>query len=87
MSEVIPFHENDAELFSSRKSARPGPVITSDGEEEWLVERIIDSRRVGRSFQYLVRFTGYGPEEDQWLPGQELWENAALTVWLDNHIS
>jgi len=86
MSEVISFHKNDAELFSSCKNTHPGPVITDDGKEEWLVKTIIDSRHIGHSFQYLVRFTGYGPEEDRWLAGHKLKDNAALTVWLDNHI-
>lgn len=46
-----------------------GPVVTPDGEEEWLIDHIVDQRTRGRGQQYLVRWIGWGPEEDRWLPG------------------
>jgi hypothetical protein len=81
-SELKPYHENDVTLFPSREFAQPGPVVTIDGQEEWAVDSIIDERRRGRGFQYLVRWVGYGPEEDRWLPGSELKDAHALNVWL-----
>jgi hypothetical protein len=32
--------------------------------------------------QYLVRWRGYGPEDDRWLPGWELDDCEALDLWL-----
>ncbi|KII89940.1 hypothetical protein PLICRDRAFT_64000, partial [Plicaturopsis crispa FD-325 SS-3] len=73
---------NDDVLFPSRANAEPGSVVTADGEVEWTVERIIDERRRGRGFQYLVRWAGYGPESDLWLPRRELDDCEALDIWL-----
>ncbi|GBE79178.1 Transposon Tf2-1 polyprotein [Sparassis crispa] len=63
-----PWLENDPELFPSHQCSQPGPIITTDGVEEWEVESIVDHRPRGHGFQYLVRFRGYGPEHDVWLP-------------------
>lgn len=45
-SELLPYHENDAELFPSRKFARPAPIVTNNGPE-WIINEIIASRRCG----------------------------------------
>ena len=47
-------------------------VITEDGEEEYEVERILDSRRVRRQLQYYVKWKGYGAEENSWQPKEHL---------------
>ncbi|OJT04019.1 Transposon Tf2-7 polyprotein [Trametes pubescens] len=66
-----PFRPNDDERYPSRAHPRPGPIITEDGVEEYTVESILDRRRRGRGWQYLVRWAGYGPEEDRWLAGTD----------------
>lgn len=73
---------NDNDLFPSRQLDRPGPVITDAGEQEWLIDRILDERIRGKGHQYLVRWHGWGAEEDRWLPGRELTDTEALDVWL-----
>jgi hypothetical protein len=73
---------NDDELFPSRKQARPGPVITEDGEQEWLIDKIIDERTRGQGWQFLVCWRGWGPEEDRCLPRRELDDSVALDNWL-----
>jgi len=78
------FVPNNDELFPSRKLSQPGPVITEDSEEEWLIDRIIDERARGRGRQFLVRWHGWGPEEDRWLPSRELADTEALDNWLAN---
>jgi hypothetical protein len=80
-SQVHPFIENDPELFPARTLAKPPPVFIND-EEEFFVERILDERRRGRGTQYLVRWLGYRPEEDRWLPRCELDDCEALDIWL-----
>ncbi|KAL1939191.1 hypothetical protein VTO73DRAFT_10232 [Trametes versicolor] len=67
---------------SYRSNPEPGPVVTPDGEEEYFVERILDRRRVGRGYQYLVRWLSYGPGSDSWLPGREVESLAALDNFL-----
>jgi hypothetical protein len=81
-SELEPYVENNHNLFPGRKLPEPGPIINEDGDEEWFIEDIIDERARGRGKQYLVRFSGYGPEGDRWLPGREVAQAEALDRWL-----
>jgi len=50
----------------------PPPPIPVDGVDEYEVEKVIDHRKVksGRSYrdEYLVRWSGYGVEHDEWIP-------------------
>jgi hypothetical protein len=85
-SELKRFQANDPLLYPSREYTRPGPVLTPDGLEEFLVDEIIDSRRRSHGYQYLVRWSGYGPEHDLWLPGSELADCAALDRWLAGRV-
>lgn len=83
-SQLRKFVENDDDLFPSCKLPRPGPVVMPDGQEEWYVNKIVDERKRGRGFQYLVCWQGWGPEDDRWLPARELADSEALDVWLAN---
>nr|XP_056714227.1 chromobox protein homolog 7-like [Euleptes europaea] len=49
----------------------PLPVIM-DGEEEYEVSRLVDSRRRWGRLQYLVEWKGYGPEDRSWEPVENL---------------
>ena len=42
-SEVFKHSENDGESFPGRKLAKPGAVITEDGQQEYFVEKIINA--------------------------------------------
>jgi len=53
-----------------RTSLPPLPEIV-DGEEEWVVEEILDSRMVNRKLRYLVKWEGFGVEHNSWEP----WNN------------
>ena len=41
-SEVMPYVENDAELFPNRKFGKPSMVTMEDGSEEYFIHNIID---------------------------------------------
>jgi hypothetical protein len=61
-------------------------VLNEDGDEEFVVGEILQHRvRPGRGrvkvFEYLVRWKGYGPDEDTWLPQSELEDCEALDVY------
>ena len=73
---------NDRELFPGCEFPHDGPVMLANGCEEHVIERIINERKCGRGFQYLVRCKGYGPGDDEWLPRQEVEEMIALDEWL-----
>ncbi|KAG5717653.1 hypothetical protein E4T56_gene17979 [Termitomyces sp. T112] len=73
---------NNPALFPNREYARPGPVVTEDGaKDQYLIEKIIDAQQCRRGKQYLVRWVGYGPDHDEWLPGVELEDCEALDAW------
>jgi len=85
-SQVIPYIESDTEKFPSRHFEEPEPIITEDGQEEQFIDKILDARRRGRGYQYLVRWRGFGQEHDEWLPGSELEDCEALDTWLASRI-
>ena len=53
-----------------RKSPPPLPEMDDEGEENWEVDTVLDHQEFhrgrSRKLKYLLRFTGYGPEEDRW---------------------
>jgi hypothetical protein len=85
VSELKRHVPNNAELYPSREQQRPGPIITTTGAEEWEIERIMDRRTRGRGHQYLVRWHGYGPEADVWVPGKELEDTNVLQEYNATH--
>jgi Chromo (CHRromatin Organisation MOdifier) domain len=82
VSQLRPYIENDAELFPARELARPGPIVTEADTTEYFIEYILDERPRGRGKQYLVRWVGYGPDADLWIPCSELLETEALDKWI-----
>jgi hypothetical protein len=50
----------------------PPPVVTPEGEEEYKVEKIINSQKISCKVEYGVRWKGYRPEEDTWEPKENL---------------
>ena len=82
-SELKPYHANDADLFPGREHPKPGPVMTDDGLMEHEIDRIIDSRPWGCGYHYLIRWVGYRPEDDEWLPGRMLEDCEALDKWIE----
>lgn len=61
-----------------RRPVPPEPVVTPDQEEEYEVDIILNSRRHRGRLQYLVRWKGYGPEDDTWEPLTNLKKSRAV---------
>ncbi|KAJ8520332.1 hypothetical protein ONZ45_g2797 [Pleurotus djamor] len=73
---------NDDALFPGRALQRPEAVLVNE-ELEWLVDRILDEKKsCGKTF-YLVAWQGFGPEDNLWLPAEELEDCAALDRWME----
>ncbi|QRW20628.1 Retrotransposable element Tf2 protein [Rhizoctonia solani] len=63
-------HESPSQPFPERP-----PPETIEGEEEYKVEQIIDSKRQQGKWFYLIKWKGYGPEDNSWEP-KELLEHS-----------
>jgi len=60
----------DDPIVRRRRNPPPLPELV-DGEEEYVVEKILNSRMFRRKLQYLVKWEGYGIEGNTW----EYWDN------------
>jgi len=49
-----------------RKPQAPLPPIVVDGEPEWEVEEVLDSRWHWRRFQFLIKWKGFNREHNSW---------------------
>ena len=69
------FNETDLTLYHEppphRREERPPPEIIN-GAEEWEVEEILKRRRMGRGWQYLIKWKGYPHSKDTWEPTRNL---------------
>ena len=74
---VKPFQQNDDSKYPSRTLDAPGPVEI-DGEEEYFIDRIVDHKKIGRSYKYLVRWKGEHAGADRWITEKYLIETEAL---------
>jgi hypothetical protein len=48
------------------------PPVDEDGEEIYIVEKILDKKIVDGKTQYYLKWQGYGPEYDTWEPLENL---------------
>ena len=72
---------NDDIKYPSHTLLQPGP-INVNGSEEFIIDSIIDDKKIGRGFRYLVHFLGYRPESDRWIAGRELDKIEVLDIYL-----
>ena len=67
-SQLKRFIPNDDVLFPGRALERPGPVAGQGVDEEWELDAIVDRRgSVRRGWSYLVRYKGWGNQDQQWI--------------------
>jgi Chromo (CHRromatin Organisation MOdifier) domain len=55
-----------------RRPRPPPPLEIVDREEHYIVEQILGSRFVRGQLQFLVKWEGYGYEENTWVPEQDV---------------
>ena len=63
---VVKLTAAPSDPIPGRHQPQPPPPELIDGEEEYIVEEIIDSRMFRRRLQYLVKWEGYGLEANTW---------------------
>ncbi|SGY83011.1 BQ5605_C009g05613 [Microbotryum silenes-dioicae] len=71
-----------ANSLASRCSNPPPPPEIINGEEEYQVEQILDSRnnRRSRRLEYFVDWTGYGPQDRQWVSAADFDDDGSLVI-------
>jgi hypothetical protein len=81
------FHVSRLKRFEATMTDDPAALAAAD-KDEFIVEEIIDHRgnpRRRADMQFRVRWLGYGPEEDLWLPYREVRELEALDRYAATH--
>ena len=78
------FHISLLELYEDNKFPsqiqEPPPPIQIEGEDEYELNEIIDSRFHYNKLQYRAKWKGYSPEHDKiWYPAENF-NNASLSV-------
>jgi len=63
---VVKLSATPEDLILGRKLQAPPPPIVVNGEEEWEVEEILNSRWYRRRFQFLVKWKGFSREHNSW---------------------
>jgi len=63
---IVKLSTTPEDLILGRKPQALPPPIVVDGEEEWKVEEILDSRWHRRRFQFLVKWKGFSREHNSW---------------------
>jgi len=79
ISKIKPYIENNSTNFPGRHEEQPGEVR----EGRWEVERVLELRtapRTGQS-QYLVRWKGYGSDDDEWINFQDISLEIVQDFW------
>ena len=73
---LTPYQETD---IHGANFTQPPPDLV-DGEEEYEVEEILDSRRYGQGHkvQYLVKWKGYPSSDNQWVNWDDMHADKAL---------
>jgi hypothetical protein len=67
-SKLIPYQRDE---IANRNPGKPGP-ISVEGQDEFEVEKVLNSRVHRRKVQYLVKWVGYDDSENTWEPARNL---------------
>jgi hypothetical protein len=65
---LSPYHPN----IIPGRTQPPPPPVEIEGQQEYEVEEVLDSKILRNKLKYLVSWVGYGPEDRTWEPAENL---------------
>jgi len=68
-----------------RKPRAPPPPIVVDGELEWEVEEVLDSRWYRRRFQFLIKWKGFSRDHNSWEAAFDVKAPDLVTEYYQKH--
>ncbi|TPX48045.1 hypothetical protein SeLEV6574_g02282 [Synchytrium endobioticum] len=68
----------------SRQLPKPPPIQVAD-EDGYVIKEILDVRRRGKGFEYLIDWEGFGAEDRTWEPRKSLNDDTLLKKWHQQH--
>jgi hypothetical protein len=71
--------------FPRRRQPTPPPPVVVEGEEEYEVEEILNAHYFRRRLQYLVKWQGYGNEDNEWVSANDVHAPEALQAFYQQH--
>ncbi|GAA5981406.1 hypothetical protein JCM10908_004099 [Rhodotorula pacifica] len=79
-SKLKAYRPNNSDDFPARHPPRPEPIDV-EGEEEYIVERIVDEKGRGLRRKFLVKWLGYPDDKSTWEPLRAVKDTVALDEW------
>ena len=79
-SELKALKDNDDILFPNRVGGK-STTMTEDGEQEFFIDHIVECKQTRNKWRYLVRWIGWGPENDSWLQEEDLVNSDVWKEW------
>ena len=73
-----------ANPFPDREPEAPAPVLV-EGNEEFVVETVLDCRKRRGQTQFLIKWKGYGPEENSWEPASNIHAPRLVQAFFQRH--
>jgi len=74
----------DNPIPGRKPQALPPPIVV-DGEPEWEVEEVLDSRWHRRRFQFLIKWKGFSREHNSWEAASNIKAPDLITEYYQRH--
>jgi len=82
---VVKLTPKPVDPFPGRHPKKPPDPILVDEEEEYFVEKILDSCLRSGKLEFLVKWEGYGYEENQWVPEDNIHASELVKEFYKRH--
>ena len=77
------FHVSKLRAYASDGRYQPPPPPMQVDDEDWyeVDELLMHEQKKNGKYRYFVKFKGYGPEHNMWLPSANISEPAIQAYW------